>query len=182
MTGLFLAAVGLDVHVHDTYFVVAHFHYIMVGGTVMAYMGGLHYWWPKMTGRMYPEAWARPSAFLIFFGFILTFLPQFLLGNAGMPRRYYAYPAQYQWLHVLSTGGAYLLAGALLLTLVNLAVAMKWGDPAPDNPWQSRSFEWLTRSPPITRNFARTPTLDYSPYDYTLTEEEARARAEADPG
>ncbi|HXU61734.1 MAG TPA: cbb3-type cytochrome c oxidase subunit I [Polyangia bacterium] len=182
MTGVAVATQSLDVHWHDTYFVVAHFHFIMVGGSVTAFLAAAHYWFPKMFGRMYSERVGLLSAAAVLLGFILTFLPQFLLGNAGMPRRYYSYPAQYQWLHVLSTGGAYLLAGALLLTLGNLAVAMKWGDKAPDNPWQSRSFEWLTRSPPIKRNFARTPTLDYSPYDYTLTEEEARARAEADPG
>ena len=181
MTGVAVATQSLDVHWHDTYFVVAHFHFIMVGGSVTAFLAAAHYWFPKMFGRMYSERVGLLSAAAVLLGFILTFLPQFLLGNAGMPRRYYSYPAQYQWLHVLSTGGAYLLAGALLLTLANLAVAMKWGDKAPDNPWQSRSFEWLTRSPPIKRNFARTPTLDYSPYDYTLTEEEARDRAEADP-
>jgi cytochrome c oxidase subunit 1 len=181
MTGVAVATQSLDVHWHDTYFVVAHFHFIMVGGSVTAFLAAAHYWFPKMFGRMYSERVGLLSAAAVLLGFILTFLPQFLLGNAGMPRRYYSYPAQYQWLHVLSTGGAFLLAGALLLTLANLAVAMKWGERAPDNPWQSRSFEWLTRSPPITRNFARTPTLDYSPYDYTLTEEEARDRAEADP-
>jgi cytochrome c oxidase subunit 1 len=131
---------------------------------------------------MYNETWAKVACAAVSLGFILTFTPQFFLGNAGMPRRYATYPAEYQWLHVLSTGGAFLLAGALLLTLANLAVALKWGDPAPDNPWHSRSFEWLTRSPPPKENFARTPNLDYSPYDYTLTEEEARGRAEADPG
>jgi cytochrome c oxidase subunit 1 len=180
MTGIALATISPDVHWHDTYFVVAHFHFIMVGGSVTAFLAAAHYWFPKMFGRMYSERVGLLSAAAVLLGFVLTFLPQFLLGNAGMPRRYYAYPAQYQWLHVLSTGGAYLLAAALLLTLGNLAVALKWGDRAPGNPWGSRSFEWLTPSPPPKQNFARTPNLDYSPYDYTLTEEEARARAEAD--
>jgi cytochrome c oxidase subunit 1 len=181
MTGVAVATQSLDIHWHDTYFVVAHFHFIMVGGSVTAFLAAAHYWFPKMFGRMYSERVGLLSAAAVLLGFVLTFLPQFLLGNAGMPRRYYAYPAQYQWLHVLSTGGSYLLGAALLLTLGNLAIALKWGDPAPDNPWQSRSFEWLTRSPPPVRNFARTPNLDYSPYDYTLTEEEARARAARDP-
>src|SRR5580692_9016341 len=109
LTGLMLASLGLDVHVHDTYFIIAHFHFIMVGGTVMAYMGGLHYWWPKMTGRLYPDGWGRAAAFLIFFGFFLTFFPQFILGYMGMPRRYHVYPDEFQVLHVLSTAGASVL-------------------------------------------------------------------------
>src|SRR4030067_1700945 len=107
LTGLFLAALGLDVHVHDTYFVVAHFHYIMVGGVVMAYLGGIHFWRPKMTGRMYPEFWGRISAALIFVGFNLTFFPQFLVGYLGMPRRYHDYPDEFQVLNVLSTAGGH---------------------------------------------------------------------------
>jgi cytochrome c oxidase subunit 1 len=182
MTGVAVATQSLDIHWHDTYFVVAHFHFIMVGGSVTAFLAAAHYWFPKMFGRLYSERVGLLSAAAVFMGFVLTFLPQFLLGNAGMPRRYYSYPAQYQWLHVLSTGGAYLLAGALLTTLANLAVALKWGDKAPPNPWGSRSFEWLTASPPPKHNFEVTPSLDYSPYDYTMTEEEARARAGADPG
>jgi cytochrome c oxidase subunit 1 len=181
MTGVAVATQSLDVHWHDTYFVVAHFHFIMVGGSVTAFLAAAHYWFPKMFGRMYSERVGLLSAVAVFMGFVLTFLPQFLLGNAGMPRRYYSYPPQYQWLHVLSTGGAYLLGGAVLLTLANLAIALKWGKPAPANPWDSRSFEWLTPSPPPTENFAVTPNLDYSPYDYTLTKEEARERAGAPP-
>jgi cytochrome c oxidase subunit 1 len=181
MTGVAVATQSLDVHWHDTYFVVAHFHFIMVGGSVTAFLAAAHYWFPKMFGRLYSERVGLLSATAVFIGFVLTFLPQFLLGNMGMPRRYYAYPPRFQWLHVLSTGGAYLLAGALVLTLVNLLVALKWGKRAGPNPWNSRSFEWLTRSPPPKHNFAGTPRLDYSPYDYTLTEEEARARADATP-
>ncbi len=115
----------------------------------------------------------------MFIGFVLTFFPQFLLGNMGMPRRYYAYPPRFQFLHVLSTGGAWLLGGAVLIALANLVVALRWGPKAPPNPWHSRGFEWLTSSPPPKHNFAVTPRLDFSPYDYTLTEEEARARAGA---
>jgi cytochrome c oxidase subunit 1 len=177
MTGVAVATQSLDVHWHDTYFVVAHFHFIMVGGSVTAFLAAAHYWFPKMFGRLYSERVGLLSATAVFLGFVLTFLPQFLLGNMGMPRRYYSYPAEYQWLHVLSTGGAYLLAGALALTLGNLLVALRWGQPAPPNPWGSRGFEWLTPSPPPKHNFEATPTLAQSPYDYTLSEEEARARA-----
>jgi cytochrome c oxidase subunit 1 len=182
MTGVAVATQSLDIHWHDTYFVVAHFHFIMVGSSVTAFLAAAHYWFPKMFGRLYSERVGLLSAAAVLLGFILTFLPQFLLGNAGMPRRYYSYPAQYQWLHVLSTGGAYLLAGALLVTFVNLLIALRWGEKAPASPWGSRGFEWLAPSPPPKHNFAVTPRLDYSPYDYTLTEEEARARAGTDAG
>jgi cytochrome c oxidase subunit 1 len=177
MTGVAVATQSLDIHWHDTYFVVAHFHFIMVGSSVTAFLGAAHYWFPKMFGRMYSERVGLLAATAVFLGFVLTFLPQFLLGNMGMPRRYYSYPDQYQWLHVLSTGGAWLLAGALLLATANLAISLRWGARAPANPWNARSFEWLAASPPPTHNFPRTPRLDFSPYDYTLTDEEARARA-----
>jgi cytochrome c oxidase subunit 1 len=178
MTGVALATQSLDVHWTDTYFIVAHFHFIMVGGSVTAFLAGAHYWLPKMFGRLYSERLGMVSAMSVFLGFCLTFIPQFLLGNLGMPRRYYSYPEQFQWLNVLSTGGAFLLGGALLLTLGNLAWSLKWGKRADANPWDSRSYEWLTASPPPTHNFAVTPALEGSnPYDYTLTEEEFRARA-----
>src|SRR6185312_10737731 len=179
MTGVALATQSLDVHWTDTYFVVAHFHFIMVGGSVTAFLAAAHYWFPKMFGRLYNERMATLSAVAVFMGFVLTFFPQFLLGNMGMPRRYYSYPPRFQFLHVLSTGGAWLLGGAVLLALGNLVVALRWGRKAPPNPWHSRGFEWLTSSPPPKHNFAVTPTLDFSPYDYALTEEEARARAGA---
>src|SRR5216117_3332218 len=134
LTGLFLATLGFDVHVTDTYFVVAHFHYIMVGGTMMAYLGGLHYWWPKMTGRMYPELWARLSALVIFLGFNLTFFPQFIMGYLGMPRRYHAYPEEFQVYHVLSTAGASVLAVGYLIPAVYLIWSLRYGNLAPDNP------------------------------------------------
>ena len=118
LTGLMLASLGLDVHVHDTYFVVAHFHYIMVGGSVMAYMAGLHFWWPKISGKMYPELWGKLAALTIFIGFNLTFFPQFVLGYLGMPRRYYEYASEYQVLNVMSTAGASILAVGYLLPLV----------------------------------------------------------------
>ncbi len=172
MTGVAVATQSLDVHWHDTYFVVAHFHFIMVGGTVTAFLGAAHYWFPKMFGRCYSERMGLLTSAAVFFGFLLTFVPQFLLGNAGMPRRYFSYPARFQWLNVLSTGGSYLLAGALVLTLVNLLVALKWGRRAPRNPWGSRSFEWLTDPIPIKHNFERAPIITRGAYDYHLPEEQ----------
>ncbi len=172
LTGLFLASVGLDVHVHDTYFVVAHFHYIMVGGTIMAYLGGLHYWWPKMTGRMYPEGLARVSAFIVFLGFNLTFFPQFLLGYLGMPRRYYAYPPEFQVLNVMSTAGASILGVGYLLPITYLLWSLRYGRVAVANPWGASGLEWQTPSPPPTDNFPRTPIVTREPYVYSGTEAE----------
>lgn len=166
MTGLFLASLGLDVHVTDTYFVVAHFHYIMVGGAVMAYMAGLHYWWPKITGRMYPEWWARLAALLIFVGFNLTFFPQFILGYLGMPRRYHAYAPEFQVLNVLSTAGASVLAIGYALPLVYLIYSLKNGRPAGPNPWGAVGLEWTTSSPPPKENFHETPVVTWDAYDY----------------
>jgi cytochrome c oxidase subunit 1 len=153
MTGIAVATTSLDVPWHDTYFVIAHFHFIMIGGTLTAFLGAIHYWFPKMFGRMYSERWGMVSAALVFAGFNLTFVPQFLLGNAGMPRRYYSYPARYHVLNVASTLGAYLLGAALLLTLVYLIASLRWGARAPANPWGSRSFEWRSPSPPPAHNF-----------------------------
>ncbi|MBI4458940.1 MAG: cytochrome c oxidase subunit I, partial [Acidobacteria bacterium] len=161
LTGLFLAALGVDVHVHDTYFVVAHFHYIMVGGAVMGYLGGLHYWWPKISGRLYPEAIARFAAIVLFIGFNLTFFPQFILGYLGMPRRYHAYPAEFQVLNVMSTAGASILAVGYLLPMVYFVWSMRYGPAAGPNPWPSTGLEWLTPSPPPTHNFEETPTVTW---------------------
>ncbi len=166
LTGLFLGALGTDMHVTDTYFIVAHFHFIMVGGTVMAYMGALHYWWPKMTGKMYPEAWARPAAFLIFFGFILTFLPQFVLGYLGMPRRYHQYDPEFQVLNVMSTAGASILAVGYLLPLAYFIWSLYYGKPAGPNPWLGTTLEWHTPSPPPPDNFPVTPVVTSEPYHY----------------
>jgi cytochrome c oxidase subunit I len=166
LTGLFLAAVGLDVHVHDTYFVVAHFHYIMVGGTVMAYLGGIHYWWPKLTGRMYPEGWGRFSAVLVFVGFNLTFFPQFVLGYLGMPRRYHVYDEGFQVLNVMSSAGASILGVAYLFPFTYLLWSLKYGPKASANPWGAVGLEWMTPSPPPTHNFARTPVVTWEAYDY----------------
>ncbi|MDB5295590.1 MAG: Cytochrome-c oxidase [Phycisphaerales bacterium] len=170
LTGLFLAAVGLDVHMHDTYFVVAHFHYVMVGGTVLAFLGGLHYWWPKMTGKMYAEGWGKVSAVLVFAGFNLTFFPQFILGYLGMPRRYYAYASEFQVLHVLSSAGASVLALGFALPAIYLTYSLFRGTPAGDNPWGAKGLEWETTSPPPTENFRRIPIVTEDAYNYPLAE------------
>ncbi|HEV2970472.1 MAG TPA: cytochrome c oxidase subunit I [Pirellulales bacterium] len=172
LTGLFLAALGMDVHVHDTYFVIAHFHFIMVGGMVMAYMGGLHYWWPKITGRLYPEGWGKLAALIVFIGFILTFLPQFALGYLGMPRRYAHYAPEYQVLNVMSSAGASILAVGYLLPLVYLIWSLRYGKLAGPNPWQATGLEWQTASPPPPDNFESTPIVTAEPYEYSGWEPE----------
>jgi cytochrome c oxidase subunit 1 len=166
LTGLFLASLGVDVHVTDTYFVVAHFHYIMVGGALMGYLGGLHFWWPKMTGRMYPEIWGKLSAITVFLGFNLTFFPQFILGYMGMPRRYHAYPPEFQALNVLSTAGASVLGIGYVIPLVYLLWSLKYGPVAGKNPWGATGLEWTVDSPPPTENFAHTPVVDEPAYAY----------------
>ena len=176
LTGLFLAALGLVVHLTDTYFVVAHFHYVMVGGMVMAYIGGLHFWWPKMSGRLYPEFWGRLSAMIIFAGFNLTFFPQFLLGYMGMPRRYHAYAPEFQVLNVLSTAGASILGVGFLLPLIYLLWSLKYGKLSPPNPWGAVGLEWTTQSPPITHNFEETPVVTWDAYDYTQFVKSREAR------
>jgi cytochrome c oxidase subunit I len=166
MTGIALATVSLDVHWQDTYFVVAHFHFIMVGGTIMAFLAALHYWWPKMFGKMYSERWALVAAVFIILGFNATFIPQFLLGNMGMPRRYYAYPERFWPLNVASTAGASVLAFGLLLVLVYLVVSLVAGQVAGANPWGSRGYEWNTPSPPSKENFPATPVITHGPHEY----------------
>ncbi len=166
LTGLIVATVALDVHLQDTYFVIAHFHYIMVGGTVSAFFGGLHYWWPKITGRLYPEMWARMAAILTFVGFNLTFFPQFILGYLGMPRRYYTYPPEWQSWNVLSSAGASILAVAYVLPLGYLGWSLLRGERAGPNPWRATGLEWQTSSPPPKDNFERTPVVTERPYQY----------------
>ena len=171
MTGLFLAALGLDVHLHDTYFVVAHFHYVMVGGAIIGYLGAIHYWWPKITGKMYPETLGRISAVIIFVGFNFTFFPQFILGYLGMPRRYYAYVPEFQVLHVLSSGGALVLGVGFILPLFYLTWSIKYGKKAPNNPWMAYGLEWQTSSPPPTENFTFDPVVTTEAYEYEHVEE-----------
>jgi cytochrome c oxidase subunit 1 len=166
LTGLFLACLGVDVHVHDTYFIIAHFHYIMVGGMVMAYMGGLHFWWPKISGKLYPEAWAKLSAMFVFFGFNLTFFPQFVLGYMGMPRRYQSYPPEFQVLNVLSTAGASILAVGYVLPMIYFLWSLRYGQNAGPNPWNAAGLEWKTASPPPTFNFDVTPVVNWEAYNY----------------
>ena len=166
VTGLMLATLAVDVDVHGTYFVIAHFHYIMVGATVSAFFAALHYWWPKMTGRMFPEGWARFAAILTYVGFNLTFFPQFILGYLGMPRRSYTYPAEWQSWNLLSSAGASILAIAYLLPLLYLGWSLIWGRKAGANPWGATGLEWTTASPPPQHNFARTPVVALGPYSY----------------
>jgi cytochrome c oxidase subunit 1 len=176
MSGLFLAALALDVQLTDTYFVVAHFHYIMVGGSVTAYLAGIHFWWPKITGRMYPARWAQFAAVLLFLGFNFTFFPQYLLGIEGMPRRYHEYAPQFTTLNVLSSAGAVVLALGYLLPLVYLTWSLLRGKRAPANPWNATGLEWTTPSPPPVDNFERPPVVTEGPYAYPLQEAGAAAQ------
>jgi len=171
LTGLFLATLGVDVHLTDTYFVIAHFHYVMVGGMVVAYLGGLHFWWPKITGKMYPEGWGKFSALLVFVGFNVTFFPQFIAGYLGQPRRYHAYAPEFQVLNVLSTAGASILALGYIIPLIYFIWSLKYGEPAGDNPWGAKGLEWTTQSPPTTFNFDVTPIVTEEAYAYAKHEE-----------
>ena len=165
-TGVMLGALSVDVHLHDTYYVVAHFHYVMVGGMVMAFLGGLHYWWPKMFGKMYSEFWGKISAGLIFVGFNMTFLPQFIMGAQGMPRRYFNYIDQFQPFHQFSTLGAYVMGIGFFIMAGYLLHSLLRGKKAQSNPWNSRALEWQTSSPPDLHNFTYTPVIINGPYDY----------------
>jgi cytochrome c oxidase subunit 1 len=174
MTGIFLAALGMDIHLTETYFIVAHFHYVMVGGMVSAYMAGLHFWWPKMTGRLYPESLGKLAAAILFIGFNLTFFPQFVLGYLGMPRRYHSYPPEFQVLNVLSTAGASILAIGYLLPAVYLLWSLKYGKVAGANPWQATGLEWQVQSPPLTENFTEVPLVTQEAYAYGKMDEEVQ--------
>jgi cytochrome c oxidase subunit 1 len=166
LTGIYLGALVVDIHLHDTYFIVAHFHYVMMGGTVIAFLGGLHYWWPKMFGRMYNEKLARIACGLVFVGFNVTFFTQFLLGTRGMPRRYYNYLPQFTELHQISTFGSWILGAGLFLTAAYLLATFRKPMDAPMNPWGGRTLEWETQSPPLPHNFDFDPVLKHGPYDY----------------
>jgi len=170
LTGLFLGMLAVDVHLHDTYFVVAHFHYVMVGGTVMGFVGGLHYWWPKFTGKLYDETWAKVGWFFVFIGFNTTFIVQFVMGSRGMPRRYYDYLPQFERFHQISTIGSYILGFGFVILLVMFLRSLFGGKPAPRNPWGSAALEWMTPTPPPTFNFleGRDPVLTRGQYDYHL--------------
>ena len=166
LTGVFLGSLGMDIHLTETYFIVAHFHFVMVGGMLMAYLAGMHFWWPKMTGRMYPEAMSKLAAVVTFIGFNLTFFPQFIVGYLGMPRRYHAYPPEFQVLNVLSTAGATVLGIGYLMPMIYMTWSLKYGAIAGPNPWQATGLEWQIQSPPLTENFLETPVVDYEAYDY----------------
>jgi len=166
LTGVFLGVMGTDIHLTETYFIVAHFHFVMVGGALMGYLAAIHFWWPKMTGRMYPESISKLAAVIAFVGFNLTFLPQFMLGYMGMPRRYHAYPPEFQVLNVLSTAGATVLGIGYMLPMIYLVWSLKYGKIAGDNPWQATGLEWQTQSPPLTENFTEIPIVDHDAYDY----------------
>ena len=181
LTGLFLGMLAVDVHLHDTYFVVAHFHYVMVGGTVMGFFGGLHYWWPKFTGKMYEEGLAKVGWFFVFIGFNVTFLTQFVLGSRGMPRRYYDYLPKFEQLHQISTVGSWILGVGFLIILINLARSLIGGKPAPRNPWGSAALEWMTPSPPPLYNFVKDPVLTRGQYDYQLATDDELYEGYDDP-
>jgi cytochrome c oxidase subunit 1 len=166
VTGIMLATIGVDVHFHDTYFVVAHFHYVMVGGTLMALMGGMYYWWPKMFGKMFKESWARLSFVFIFIGFNVTFFPQFVLGAMGMPRRYYDYLPPFESLNRISTMGSWLIGTGFLIALATIVHSLMKGEKAPDNPWGAKTLEWTVSSPPPHYNFDVDPVVTAGPYEY----------------
>jgi cytochrome c oxidase subunit I len=166
LTGIFLGTLSVDIHLHDTYFVVAHFHYVMMGSALIAFLGGIHFWWPKMFGRMYNEGAARIAAVLVFIGFNATFLPQFLLGSRGMPRRYYNYLPEFTFLHQVSTVGSWILGLGFVIMAGYLFASLRKKMDAPANPWHSRTLEWQLPSPPITHNFHEIPVVNSDPYDY----------------
>ena len=164
LTGLFLGTLAVDVHLTNTYFIVAHFHYVMMGSTLFAFIGGMYYWWPKMFGRMYSEKWGAIAFTFVFVGFNLTFFPQFIAGSQGMPRRYASYPVQFTDYHRASTLGAYTMAAGLFLVAGTWVWSLRRGKKAPANPWGANTLEWRTPSPPPHDNFKVPPVAD-DPYN-----------------
>jgi cytochrome c oxidase subunit 1 len=173
LTGVFLATVSIDLHLHDTYYVVAHFHYVMVGGTVFAFMGGLHHWWPKMFGRMYNEMLGKLGFLLVFAGFNITFIPQFIMGSRGMPRRYASYPEEFQGLHLMSSVGAWIIGAGIILALAYFVWSLIKGEKAGVNPWRAVSLEWKVPTPPDLHNFKADPEVSYGPYEFGVPAAEA---------
>ena len=182
VTGLFLSTMGTDRHLHDTYFVIAHFHFTMVGGMVMAYFAGIHFYWPKMTGRMYSDFWSRLASIIMMVGFFMTFIPQFVVGYLGMPRRYHAYPPEMQVLNVLSSAGSTVLAIGYMFPFTYLIHSLFYGKKAGPNPWGATGLEWETSSPPPTHNFLKTPVVTQMPYEYALPTAPKPTYGESEPG
>ncbi len=174
LTGLYCSCLATDEHLTGTYFIVAHFHYVMVGGTIMAFLAGIHFWWPKMTGRLYPESWGKIGMLIIFSGFHMTFMPQFIVGFLGMPRRYhyYYFAPEFQIYHVLSTAGAGVLAIGFMIPVVYLILSLKHGAKAPQNPWNAKGLEWeKVDAVPTTHNFHEIPVVNEPAYNYSIDDE-----------
>ncbi len=171
LTGLVLGSLATNVHVHDTYFVVAHFHYVMFGGAGFIFFASIHYWAPKMFGKIINEKWSKIALGILFIGFNTLYFPMFIMGYEGMPRRYYDYLPEFHTLHVLSTVGSWILITGLLIMFFNIVISLRKGQKAPANPWGGITLEWLIPSPPPHENFEKIPTVVHGPYDYEYFEE-----------